>query len=256
MAGPPRQQHLPRLHIPPPLNAQQPISFDQHGPLFSPALPTSIHQGMHPPPFLNANPLQTPMQANFFPQPPPAPGRPSMHRSSPSVVQLAAAGIYPPGGIPMTPLGQPGFPPPMLGMPVFPPPFVPRSKRAPSVSAGGPPKAVLGGPQRKVSPNPGAPSAPQPAPATRVKKHIVNLPKETVPGQGDDATPTRQAWARTPLIPSEVLVQQEVPEPDTRTAEPYPPDNWRRHLPNTVDVFLPGKVRGSVYVQLDYMLTC
>lgn len=143
----------------------------------------------------------------------------------------------------MTPLGQPGFPPPLLGMPVFPPPFVPRSKRAPSMSVGGPPKAVLGGPQRKVSPNPGVPDPPQPAPTTKVKKHIVNLPKETVPAKGGDAPPTRSSWARQPLLPSDIPPQVEVPQPDTRTAEPYPPDNWRRHLPNTVDVFLPGKVR-------------
>ncbi|KZT68449.1 hypothetical protein DAEQUDRAFT_671259 [Daedalea quercina L-15889] len=239
MAGPPRQQHLPRLHIPPNLSQQQPVSFDNHGSLFSPALPTSIQQGMHPS-FMNMpNPLQTPMQTNFFPQPPPAPGRPSMHRSSPSVVHLAAAGIYPPN-MPMTPLGQPGFPNPLLGMPQFPPPFVPRSKRAPSISVGGPPKAVLGGPQRKVSPNPVGPGATQPAPVPRVKKHIVNLPKETVPGEGD-APSMRKPWARKPLLPSEVPVQGEVAQPDTRTAEPYPPDNWRHHLPSTVDVFLPGK---------------
>ncbi|TFY56879.1 hypothetical protein EVJ58_g7367 [Rhodofomes roseus] len=242
MTGQPRQQYLPRLHIPPSLTAQQPINFDNHGPLFSPALPTSLQHGMHPPPYLNtANALQTPMQANFFPQPPPAPGRPSMHRSQSSAAHFVAAGMFPPP-MPMTPLGPAGFPTPLLGVPPFPQPFVPRSKRAPSVSAGGPPKAVLGGPLRKVSPNPGGPIAASPAPTTttKVKKHIVNLPKETVPGEGD-APPKRQTWARKPLLPSEVPQVGELAYPDLQTAEPYPPDNWRYHLPSTVDVFLPGK---------------
>ncbi|KAH9921301.1 uncharacterized protein B0H18DRAFT_1121452 [Fomitopsis serialis] len=226
MAGHPRQQQLSRLHIPPNLNAQQPVSFDNHGHLFSPGLPTSIQQGMHPPPFMNGvNPLQTPMQVNFFPSP-------RLHLVDHPCTEAHRALYISPR--------QPGFPTPLLGVPSFPQPFVPRSKRAPSISAGGPPKAVLGGPQRKVSPNPRAPSIPQPAPATKVKKHIVNLPKETVPGEGD-APSTRQSWARKPLPLSDVPEQVEVAYPDLRTVEPYPPDNWRHHLPSTVDVFLPGK---------------
>ncbi|KAF9818476.1 hypothetical protein IEO21_02714 [Rhodonia placenta] len=236
MAAPPRQQQLPRLLIPPNLNAQQPIMFGENAPLFSPGLPTSIAHGMHPP-FLNtSNPLQTPMQANFFQHPPGAPGRPSMHRNAPSVAQLAAAGIFP-SGMPMTPLGQSGFPAPMLGLTPFAQPFVPRNKRSGSISVGGPPKAVLGGPQRKVSPLPGGPAATAPAPTPKAKKVVVNLPRETVPGEGDEPS-TRQPWARTPLpAPS----HQEVVPPETHSAEPFPPDNWRYHLPDTVDVFLPGK---------------
>ncbi|TCD60174.1 hypothetical protein EIP91_010609, partial [Steccherinum ochraceum] len=75
----PRQQQLPRLFIPGgmnAMNAQQPVNFNDNPALFSPALPTSIQHGMHPPfpiqPPLH-HPLQTPMQQNFFPQPPNAP---------------------------------------------------------------------------------------------------------------------------------------------------------------------------------------
>ncbi|KAH8101585.1 hypothetical protein BXZ70DRAFT_906693 [Cristinia sonorae] len=193
-----QQQQLPRLFIPQGMNAQQPIAFNDNPALFSPALPTSIQHGMHPPfpiPHHNQHhqhnqpnqfhhPMQTPMQQNFFPQQPPnAPGRPTtihhQHRAHPSVVQLAAAGILPPpgmlngmpmtpglGGVPMTPLGQAGFA--VAGHQMMPMPmpfqtssssFVPKSRRTQSVSTGGPPKAVLGGPQRKVSPMPTAVSA-------------------------------------------------------------------------------------------------
>ncbi|KAI1785421.1 hypothetical protein LXA43DRAFT_899881 [Ganoderma leucocontextum] len=215
---------------------------------------------MHPPfPFNGQqHPLQTPMQPNFFPPQPGAPGRPSLHRSHPSVMQLAAAGILPPPGMPMTPLGQmpmtpfgqmpmtplgQGFPQQMVpGLTPFPPPFVPRSKRSASMSVGGPPKAVLGGPQRKVSPMPSTPAAPAPAPAPpqKQKKIVVNLPRETVPGEGDEP-PTRASFARMPLGQSEIPVQAKVRYPETSTVELYPPDSWRYHLPPTVDVFLPGK---------------
>ncbi|KAI0327259.1 hypothetical protein GY45DRAFT_1437070 [Cubamyces sp. BRFM 1775] len=238
------RQQPSRLFIPPNLNAQQPMSFADNAPLFSPALPTSIQQSMHPPFALGAqaHPLQTPMQPNFFPPQPGAPGRPSMHRSHPSVMQLAAAGILPPPGMPMTPLGQNGFPPPMVpGLAPFAPPFVPRSKRSASVSVGGPPKAVLGGPQRKVSPIPPSSAATLAAPSgPKPKKVIVNFPRETIPGEGDEP-PTRAAFARTPLQPSDVPEQVEVKYPETSTVELYPPDSWRYHLPPTVDVFLPGK---------------
>ena len=247
------RQQLSRLFIPPSLNSQQPMSFAENVPMFSPALPTSIQQGMHPPFNMNGppHPLQTPMQPNFFPPQPGAPGRP-MHRSHPSVMQLAAAGILPPPGMPMTPLGPipttpfgQGFPQQMVpGLSPFPPPFVPRSKRSASMSVGGPPKAVLGGPQRKVSPMPPTPAvaaaAAAPAPQKQ-KKIVVNLPKETVPGEGDEP-PTRASFARMPLVQSEIPVQDDVRYPETSSVELYPPDSWRYHLPPTVDVFLPGKV--------------
>ena len=113
--------------------------------------------------------------------------------------------------MPMTPLGQTGFPQPMVpGLAPFAPPFVPRSKRSASVSVGGPPKAVLGGPQRKVSPMPPpAATGAVAAPPQKPKKVIVNLPRETVPGEGDEP-PTRASFARMPLVDSEVPVQGEV----------------------------------------------
>ena len=143
-------RQLSRLQIPPPLGQQQPFVYGDNAPMFSPSLPTAIQVGSHNPfPMQGQFPLHTPMQSNFFPRQPPGPPRPNMHRAHPSVVQLAAAGILPPPGMPMTPLGPVGFPNPVLA-----PPFVPKSKRSQSVSTGGPPKAVLGGPQRKVSPMP------------------------------------------------------------------------------------------------------
>ncbi|PCH33123.1 hypothetical protein WOLCODRAFT_134939 [Wolfiporia cocos MD-104 SS10] len=224
--------------IPPNINAQQPFAFSDRAPMFSPGLPTSIAQGMHPPPFLNSG-LPTPMQPGFFPHPPPAQGRPPMHRGSPSMAHLAAAAMLPPG-MPMTPVGQPGFPNAMLGVPPF-QSFVPRPKRSPSISVGGPPKAVLGGPQRKVSPLPvNAAATPQP-PAGKARKVVVNFPRETIPGETPEDPPARQSWARAPIPLSDVPLQPTLPPPEVTTAQLYPPDGWRYHLPGTVDVFLPGK---------------
>lgn len=249
---PPRQHHahnLSRLFIPPNLNSQQPGGFGgENAPMFSPSLPTAIQVGMHPQ-FPNA--LQTPMQANFFPQqPPPAPGRPSMHRAHASIAQLAAAGILPPGGLlgphpPMTPLMQGGFPNTSLTSGNFPPPFVPRSKRNQSISTGGPPKAVLGGPQRKVSPLPQAapvaPAAAPTAPTVSKKKVVVNLPKETVKNVEDGAV-TKQSWARQPIPLDQQPDMKTIEALDLVTMEAYPSDAWRQYIPPTVDVFLPGKV--------------
>ena len=93
-------------------------------------------------------------------------------------------------------------------------------------------------------PPPAAAAAVAAAPAPKPKKVIVNLPRETVPGEGDEP-PTRASFARMPLVESEVPLQVEVRHPDTSTIELYPPDSWRYHLPPTVDVFLPGKVSAS-----------
>ncbi|KAF5361647.1 hypothetical protein D9758_007367 [Tetrapyrgos nigripes] len=237
---------LPRLNInvPPNLNAQQP----RGQPLYSPALPTSLQQSFHPA-------LQTPMQQNFFPQhPPPAPGRPTHTAAHPSIAQLAAVGIHPPTGFPITPLGG-HFPrgsialPPPLGHPHAHPgagaggppssahPFPNRNRR--QLSIGGPPKAVLGGPARKVSPIPPATEAtPSAAPAPKVKKVIVNLPKETIPGEGQPSN--RPEWARNPSkTPFEP--QEDLPFVESSSAEEFPPESWRKGLPSTIDVFLPGK---------------
>lgn len=236
---PPARQ-LSRLQIPPVVGQQQSFVFGDNAPAFSPGLPTAINVGAHntfPMP-QHQLPLQTPMQSHFFPrQPPGAPLRPGpgMHRAHPSIVQLAAAGILPPQGMPITPLGQVGFPNPMVPPPQ---PFVPRSKRTQSVATGGPPKAILGGPQRKVEPKPVVVVAVAPPP--KAKKVIVNLPKETM--QEGEEKGARKSWARTPLPSSDVPRYDQVPPPELTSAEPFPSDAWRKSLPPTVDVFLPGKV--------------
>ncbi|TFK41407.1 hypothetical protein BDQ12DRAFT_679415 [Crucibulum laeve] len=239
-----QRDNLPRLNIQPNLHMQQPGQA-----MFSPALPTAIQQGFHPS-FPVANPLQTPMQSFFAPQPPPAPGRPTHRAGQASMAQLAAAGIHPPNGF-MTPvMGH--FPRPSMmlqpGQQQFngQQPFIqqqpPQNRHRKQLSIGGPPKAVLGGPARKLSPLPvGAPGASvSPAPQ-KVKKHTVNLPKETVPGEEGEPS-TRPEWARSPLADGFVYEDKEVPPVETVTAEQYPPEIWRRHLPDTLDVFLPGKI--------------
>lgn len=228
-----RQPPLPRLNIPQPLNMQQPFQ-DGRQPMFSPALQTAFHQGYHPPPFQIAPPpLQTPMQPFFPPQPPNAPGRPTYqqhHKGHSSIAHFPS--FPPPTAIPITPLGQ-GFP---LVAPPFGQPFIPRNRRAPSISIGGPPKAPLGGPGRKHSPLP----PPPPVPVQKGRKVIINLPVETIPGT-ENLPPTRPPWARTPM-PTTSHEQPVVTLPEITTTDPYPPDTWRHHIPDTVDVFLPGKV--------------
>ena len=87
------------------------------------------------------------------------------------------------------------------------------------VSIGGPPKAVLGGPQRK----PALLLPPKP------KKLVVRLP--SVPPA---------------LPPLPVLGCPAVPPPDAATRDIFPSDVWRRLVPDTIDVFLPGQVRRSL----------
>ncbi|KAH7884004.1 hypothetical protein F5I97DRAFT_2045934 [Phlebopus sp. FC_14] len=230
MAGQPRQP-LPRLSIPPSLNMQQP--FDGRQPVFSPGLPSSLHQGFHPPPYqILPSSLQTPMQPFFPQQPPNAPGRPTYahHKGHASIAHLP--GFPPQTAIPITPLGQ-AFP---MMVPPFGQPFIPRNRRAPSISIGGPPKAPLGGPGRKHSPLP----PPPPPTAQKGKKVVVNFPVETIHGD-DGQPPTRPPWARTPM-PTTTHAELVVIPPDIETAELYPPDAWRYTVPDTVDVFLPGKV--------------
>ncbi|KAF9457468.1 hypothetical protein BDZ94DRAFT_1227839 [Collybia nuda] len=235
------REPLPRLNINPTLNMQQPMGMNYGGgqPMFSPALPTSLQQGFHPPYPMNGA-MQTPMQSNFFPQPPSAPGRPTHHQGHASVAHLAAAGIHPPNGFPMTPLGG-HFPrPSMMGISGHPSgnPFPNRNRR--QLSIGGPPKAVLGGPARKHSPlPPAAANTPPPAAPQKVKRTNVKLPKETVL-EDNGRLSSRPSWARTPLAPSE-WVDREILPVDTTSAESFPPDDWRKHIPNTLDVFLPGK---------------
>ncbi|KAI0043626.1 hypothetical protein FA95DRAFT_1563095 [Auriscalpium vulgare] len=225
------RHQLSRLAIPPPFHVQQ-----QGQPMFSPAIPTAIHQGFNSS-FNPQGSLQTPMQGSFFPTPPGAPGRPvhAGHRAHPSLA-LAAAGIHPPlgmpmtPGIPMTPLGQAQFPPGMVG-----PPFMQRGRRQPSISTGGPPKAALGGAGKNYRP-----ASPKNVPAAapvvqKTKKAPVSLPQETKDGE-------RRPWARMPMPDNLLPPQAPIPPLEASSAEIYPPDYWRQFIPDTVDVFLPGKV--------------
>lgn len=249
-----RQPTLGRLMIPPNLGSQQPGQTT----MFSPSLPTSIQQGFHPP-FVGHIPgnLMTPMQANFMPILMPTVGRPINHRArAASIAQLAAVGIPPPMGIPLAPLLPGQFPqgvPPMM-IPTPAPQFQPRSRRAPSVSTGGPPRAILGGPgvkSRVITET--APTPATIAPPQKTKKVIVNIPRETIPIEGDEETKPgeeplpRETWARIPLRPSEVPEIVDPAPPQTTSAEPFPPEGWRTQLPVTVDVFLPGKVCDLIF---------
>jgi hypothetical protein len=81
-----------------------------------------------------------------------------------------------------------------------------------------------------------------PAPLAKLKKVAVNLPKETISGEGDEPS-TRPPWARTPLPLLSGEGPQNVEPVQLITREAYPPDIWRRMMPEVIDVFLPGKVR-------------
>ena len=238
--------------IPPNLGSQQPGQTA----MFPPSLPTSIQQGFHPP-FVGPIPgnVMTPMQANFMPMPMPAAGRPINHRARASIAQLAAVGIPPPMGVPLTPFLPGQFPqgvPPML---VPTPQFQPRSRRAPSISTGGPPKAVLGGPGVKSRvPTETAPTPTTTAPPQKTKKVVVNIPRETITVEedgetnGDEGPSRRETWARIPLRPSEEPEIVDPAPPETTSAELFPSEEWRAQFPPTVEVFLPGKVRDLIFV--------
>ena len=230
------RQQLAMLSIPP---------GPSQAPHYSPVVQTAIHQGF-PPAFPPPSLLQTPIQPSFYPPPPGGPPRPLHpgHRSQASVA-LAAAGIYPPAGVPVTPLAQSQFPPGAFGPPQF-PPFHPRSRRQPSLSTGGPPKAQLGGAGKNYRPPSPTAAAVENAAAQnqKAKKPIVNLPKESIPG-ADGEPSTRTSFARTPIPLHLVPPQPSTSSPDVISAVIYPPDSLRVAIPDTVDVFLPGKVSHS-----------
>lgn len=231
------RQQLSLLSIP----SGQPYQAQPHFPLYSPALPTAIHQGF-PPAFPPPSLLQTPVQPSFFPPPSGAPHR-SLHQGhrAQTSVSLAAAGIHPPPGIPVTPLQQTQFPP-AFGGPQF-PPFQHRNRRQPSISTGGPPKAQLGGVGKNYRPpSPTAVALVNVAAQNqKVKKTIVNLPKETTPAI-DEKPSERAHFARTPL-PLHLIPPQPSPSPpDVISAVIHPEDSLRTSIPDTVDVFLPAKV--------------
>ena len=233
-----RRETLPRLKI---NMQQQPMPVQQ---LYPPAL---LQQGFYPS-YPMPSALRTPMQAYFNSQVPPAPARPTHHAHQASV-QLAAAGIHPPNLV--TPIST-HFPRPsmILGSTGQPPShrFPNRNSRR-QLSIGGPPKAVLGGPARKLSPYP-------PAASTSASPHksekaiaIVNLPKETVPGE-DGEPATRSSWARSPLDnPFQYQDHPAIP-PELTTAEVFPPDTYRLDFPNSIDVYLPGRVCTFIHYNL------
>ncbi|KAG6845279.1 hypothetical protein H0H87_011430 [Tephrocybe sp. NHM501043] len=228
------REHLPQLNMPQ-MNMPQPGITFQGQPIYSPVV-----QNYHPS-FPIPNAMQTPMQPFFNHQPPPAPGRPTHHQNRASIAHLASAGIHPPNGFsPVTPVGGGHFPRASMAgnIPGQPPshPFPHRNRR--QLSIGGPPKAVLGGPTRKLSPLP-APTAPA-APPQKAKKVNIKLPQETIPGEEEGQLPTRTPWARN-VLDGFVFEDQEVLPVGLVTVEPYPSDEWRRHMPDTLDVFLPGK---------------
>lgn len=111
--------------------------------------------------------------------------------------------------------------------------FIPKSRR--TMSIGGPPKAVLGGPNKQQAPPPPAPAPPP----TKQKKVVLNLPKETIPGE-DGAPSTRAEYAREPLV--DIPEQVETAAPELTSANEINGDEWRYSLPDTVEVYLPGKV--------------
>ncbi|KAF8887705.1 hypothetical protein BD779DRAFT_1525783 [Infundibulicybe gibba] len=228
----------------------QPQGFDGGSQaIYSPALPTSLQHSFHPSFPMSHHPMQTPMQNHFAPQPPFAPVRPTHQHGQPSMSQLTAAGMSTPMAFPMTPVGGHFSRPSMMlgpnqafmGQQSGHHPFPNRTRRQPSI--GGPPKAALGGPARKLSPLPtaAATSASSPTvPPVKPKKVVINLPKETVLGENGQPE-TRPSWARVPL-PDQFIGGERQPLPaEISSGESYPPEEVRRHLPNVIDVFLPGK---------------
>ncbi|KAG6841541.1 hypothetical protein C0991_009906 [Blastosporella zonata] len=212
----------------------QPGMSFQGQPIYSPAVP-NYH------PFAGPNSMQTPMQPFFNPQPPPAPGRPTHHQGRASISHLPSSSIHLNNGFSqMTPIGG-HFPrASMVGsIPGQPSahPFPNRNRR--QLSIGGPPKAVLGGPTRKLSPLPPPPAAAPVTPPQKVKKVTVKLPQETIPGE-DGEPSTRAPWARNVLDGFE-FEDEEVAPVELTTVDAFPSDEWRHHIPDTLDVFLPGK---------------
>lgn len=225
-------------------------------PLFSPALPTALqtqfrptmpHGLPHPLNLSNMNPMQTPIQSQFFPQAIPfIPG----HQQRGSIVGPHSMAL------PLTPgfnngFQQPQMPPHLVAtagpqqggghgrsgsvsMPFN------RNRRQPSVSLGGPPKATLGGPTNKHTAAP----LTNPASSTAVlektlkgKKLAVKVPQESAEEGG-----SIPLYARYPIPFSELPQFVELPNPDTATGPLFPEERPKGELPKSIDVFLPGKV--------------
>lgn len=233
-------------------------------PLYSPALPTALQTQFrpsmpyglpHPLALSNMNPMQTPLQSQFFPQ-----GQPFV----PGHAQRASLGGPHSMALPLTPGFNAGFQqhqlPPHLaaaaGLPNAGPqggghgrsgsvtmPFN-RNRRQNSVSLGGPPKATLGGPTNKHT---AAPLV-NPASSTAVlektlkgKKLAVKVPNESAIEGG-----SIPLYARTPIPISELPHFEEPAALDTATAPLFPEERPKGEMPKTIDVFLPGKVSRSI----------
>ncbi|CAK5280036.1 unnamed protein product [Mycena citricolor] len=229
----PREPLRLNVNIPPPLN--NPALAYGGQPMFSPALPTALHNG-----FLPQFPLRTPMQPFFNVPVPGAPPRPTHRQGAASMANFTPSALQ--GTFPMTPGGG-HFPRPSLGPGQLNlgggPPFPGRNRRQPSI--GGPPKAVLGGPAaaRKLSPLPPVVDTPPPAPA-KAKKVIVKLPHEA-PKDDAGAALEPPVWARRPLDAPFVFEDVVVAEAELTSGEMFPPEDHRGEMPPTLEVFLPGK---------------
>jgi hypothetical protein len=85
----------------------------------------------------------------------------------------------------------------------------------------------------------------------KAKKIIVSLPRETAPGvDGEPSIWT--AFARTPIPEHLVPPQPSSSPPDVISAVIYPQDSLRVSIPNTIEVFLPGKVSRTFYGHLPF----
>ena len=113
---------------------------------------------------------------------------------------------------------------------------------------GGPPKAPLGGPNRKVSPLPPSSQVAAIAEKVKAKKIPVKIPIESVRDGEEVDESKRSIWSRKPIPPSDLEAQVDLEPPEVSTATLYPDDEYRKHLPSTVDVFLPSRVCATFLV--------
>ncbi|KIM21994.1 hypothetical protein M408DRAFT_297474 [Serendipita vermifera MAFF 305830] len=260
MAAQRGQQHHGRM-----LSINLPPNLAQQAggqPLFSPALPTALQTQFRPSMPFHMNPMQTPMQSQFFPQAAPfIPGHQQrgsivgphgmtlpitpgfnpgfqQHQLPPHLAAAAAvAAAAAAGGAPGTAGPQGGGGHGRSGSVSMP---FNRNRRQNSVSLGGPPKATLGGPANKHT------AAPlmNPSSSTAVlektlkgKKLTVKVPNESATEDGGPIP----AYARTPIPVSELPHFVEPLALDTATAPLFPEERPKGELPKSIDVFLPGK---------------
>ncbi|GJJ08779.1 hypothetical protein Clacol_002998 [Clathrus columnatus] len=212
------------------------LQIPQPGASIPPSLFTGLPSALHGSNF----PLVTPMNESFASQIPSfAPPRPSLHRSHPSLMfptpSAALSATLNSAGI-LNGTYIPGFPK--------------ISKRTPSVSIGGPPKAPLGGPSRKITPsaplNTGATETDKP----KAKKKItVKLPIEKMAEGGNSSDEVLYSlWSRQPL-PDFNICEGSVTPADIQSIESHPIEASSDSLPEVIEVFLPGKTAWDEYYQ-------